>query len=81
MPHGTRPELKSGFAGIYKLLGLPVVPVAVDSGPIYQRWLKPKGVITYRIGEVIPPDLPRDEAEARVRNAINALNTPLPGQQ
>ena len=81
MPHGTRPELKSGFAGIYKLLGLPVVPVAVDSGLIYQRWLKPTGVITYRIGEVIPPGLPRDEAEARVRNAINALNTPLPGQQ
>ena len=76
VPHGEAPELKSGFAGIYKLLGLPVVPIAVDSGPIYQQWWKPKGVITYRIGAVIPPGLPRDEAEARVREAINALNSP-----
>lgn len=75
VPHGQAPELKSGFAGIYKLLGLPVVPIAVDSGPIYQRWLKPKGVITYRIGEVIPSGLPRSEAEAMVRDAINALNS------
>ena len=33
VPHGTRPPLKAGFAGIYKLLGVQVVPVAVDSGP------------------------------------------------
>ena len=40
VPHGARPPLQSGFAGLYKLLGLPVVPVAVDSGPLYHRWWK-----------------------------------------
>ncbi|MFM2301064.1 MAG: hypothetical protein RLZZ84_800 [Pseudomonadota bacterium] len=72
--HGTTPELKSGFAGLYKLLGMPVVPVAVDSGPLYHRWIKRPGTITYRFAEPIPAGLPRDEAEARVCAAINALN-------
>ena len=74
IPHGQQPPLRSGFAGLYKLLGLPVVPVAVDSGPTYHRWWKRRGTITIRFGEAIPPGLPRDEIEARVHAAINALN-------
>lgn len=74
VPHGTRPELKSGFAGIYKLLGLPVVPIAVNSGPLYHRLWKRPGVITYYIAPPIPPGLPRPEAEALVHAAINAYN-------
>jgi 1-acyl-sn-glycerol-3-phosphate acyltransferase len=56
------------------VLGLPVIPVAVDSGPTYQRWLKPRRPITYRFGEPIPPGLPREQVEVRVQAAINALN-------
>lgn len=74
VPHGTEPPLQAGFAGIYKLLGLPVVPVAVDSGPLYHRRWKRRGTITYRFGEAVPPGLPREEAEARVHAAMNALN-------
>lgn len=74
VPHGTAPEMKSGFAGLYKLLDLPVVPVAVDSGQLYHRWIKRPGTITYRFMPAIPPGLPRAEAEERVRVAINALN-------
>lgn len=72
--HGTRRDLQAGFAGIYKLLGLPVIPVAVDSGPLYHRKWKRSGVIRYRFAEEIPAGLPRDEIEARVEAAINALN-------
>lgn len=75
VPHGTRPPLQSGFAGLYKLLDLPVVPVAVNSGPLYHRRWKRSGVITIRIGEPIPTGLPREEIEARVLAAINALNS------
>jgi 1-acyl-sn-glycerol-3-phosphate acyltransferase len=75
VPHGSAPSLQSGFAGLYKLLGLPVVPVAVDSGPLYHRRWKRPGTVTMRYGEVIPPGLPREEVEARVHRAINALNT------
>ena len=74
VPHGERRELQAGFAGLYKALGLPVVPVAVDSGPSYKPALKPPRPITYRFGEPIPPGLPRAEVEARVIEAINALN-------
>lgn len=74
VPHGQRRPLQSGFAGIYKLINLPVVPLAVNSGGLYHRLWKRPGTITYRFGEVIPPGLPREEFEARVNAAINALN-------
>jgi 1-acyl-sn-glycerol-3-phosphate acyltransferase len=79
-PEGTRvrvgetPELRSGFAALYRALGLPVVPVAVDSGVVWGRGLIHRpGVITLKVGETIPPGLKRDEIEQRVHAAINAL--------
>lgn len=72
---GERPPLKAGFAGLYKVLKLPVVPIAVDSGRLWpKRGAKRAGVITYRFGEAIPPGLPREEAERRVWEAMNALD-------
>jgi 1-acyl-sn-glycerol-3-phosphate acyltransferase len=76
VPFGERRELQAGFAGLYKMLGLPVVPVATNSGPLYHRRWKLPGTVTFRIGEMIPPGLPREEIEARVQDAINALNGP-----
>lgn len=75
VPHGRVVPLQSGFAGLYKLLGLPVVPIAVDSGPLYHRRWKRSGIITFCVGETIPGGLPRDEIEARVQDAINRLNS------
>ncbi len=74
VPHGETLALQSGFAALYKLLGLPVVPIAVDSGPLYHRRWKRRGAITFRVGEPIPSGLPRAEIEARVLAAINVLN-------
>ncbi|MDT0576143.1 1-acyl-sn-glycerol-3-phosphate acyltransferase [Croceicoccus sp. F390] len=76
VPSGCEPALRAGFAGIYKLLNLPVVPVAVNSGHLYQGSPKRRGTITYRFGEIIPAGLERDEVERRVHAAINALNPP-----
>lgn len=72
---GERPPLQPGFAGLYKALGVPVVPLALDSGKVWLRhsWVKRPGTVTMRFGEPIPPGLPRREAEARVHAAINAL--------
>lgn len=81
-PEGTRvapgeaPPLQPGFAGLYKQLRLPVVPVALDSGRLWPRnsFLKRPGVVTMRFGDPIPPGLPRAEIEAKVHAAINALD-------
>lgn len=74
--HGDRPELKAGMAGLYRLLGLPIVPVALDSGRLAPkgRFIKKAGVVTFKVGETIPPGLKREEVERRVHAAINALN-------
>lgn len=74
--HGEAPPLQSGFAGLYKMLNVPVVPVAVNSGKLMPRnhWRRYPGVITYKVGEEIPAGLPRAEVEARVHAALNALN-------
>ena len=79
-PEGTRvrvgetPELKSGFAALYRTLGLPVVPVAVDSGRLWGRGLvHQSGTVTFKVGGTIPPGLKRADVEARVHAAINAL--------
>ena len=73
---GQRPELRAGFAGLYKSLGLAVTPVAIDSGRLWPRrsFVKHSGTVTIRIGEPIPPGLPRAEIEGRVHAAINSLN-------
>ncbi len=80
-PEGTRvapgeqPPLMPGFAGLYRALGLPVVPVAIDSGRLWprHRFIKRPGFVTFRFGDPIPPGLPRKQIEAQVHSAINAL--------
>ncbi len=76
VPRGQRPALQPGFAGLYKMLRLPVVPVAVDSGKCIPKdsWIYHGGIINYKVGEEIPAGLPRAEIESRVHSAINALN-------
>jgi len=76
VPPGEAPPLRPGFAGLYRALGLPVVPVAVDSGRLWGRsFVKRSGTVTFLVGETIPPGLKREEAEARVHAAINALES------
>lgn len=72
---GERPPLQPGFAGLYRALKLPVVPVAIDSGRLWPRgrFVKRAGIVTFRFGEPIPPGRQRAEIEAEVHREINAL--------
>ena len=80
-PEGTRvapgesPPLRSGFAGLYRLLQVEVVPIALDAGRLWPRqsFVKRAGTVTFRFGEPVPAGLPRREAERRVHDAINVL--------
>lgn len=66
-PEGTRrapgdpPQYHPGVAGLYLALGLPVVPVAVNSGLYWGRnaFRKRPGTIRAEILEPIPPGLDR----------------------
>jgi 1-acyl-sn-glycerol-3-phosphate acyltransferase len=75
VPLGQRPPLQSGFAGLYRALGLPVVPIALDSARLWPRsFVKHSGTIHFKVGEIIPAGLKREDVEQRVHAAINALN-------
>jgi 1-acyl-sn-glycerol-3-phosphate acyltransferase len=82
-PEGTRsamgetPPLQSGLAGLYRAVGLPVVPVALDTARVWPKHgpMQP-GVVTFRFGEAIPTGLKREQIESRVHAEINALNQP-----
>jgi 1-acyl-sn-glycerol-3-phosphate acyltransferase len=84
-PEGTRvrpgetPPLRPGFSGLYRALGLPVVPIAVDSGRLWGRGvLKKPGTVHFQIAEVVPTGLGREEIEARVHAGINLLEPSAP---
>jgi 1-acyl-sn-glycerol-3-phosphate acyltransferase len=80
-PEGTRsamgetPPMQAGLAGLYRAVGLPVVPVALDTAKVWPK-LGPmqSGTVTFRFGTPIPAGLKRDEVESRVFHDINALN-------
>ena len=77
VPVGETPPLQPGFAGLYRALKLPVVPVAVDAGRLWPRgrFIKRPGIVTMRFLAPIEPGLPRAEIEARVHAAINVLDS------
>jgi 1-acyl-sn-glycerol-3-phosphate acyltransferase len=81
-PEGTRvlpgetPPLRPGFSGLYRALGLPVVPIAMDSGRLWGRGvLKKPGTVHFQIAEIIPTGLGREDVEARVHAGINLLES------
>jgi 1-acyl-sn-glycerol-3-phosphate acyltransferase len=84
-PEGTRrapgapPDYKTGVALLYESLGVPCLPVALNSG-----WFWPRRSLTRRPGtivveflEPIPPGLPRDEFLTRLADAIEGASSRL----
>ncbi len=76
---GERAPLQAGFAGLYKLLGVPVVPVALNSGLFWGRrkFIKWPGVIDVEILPAIPPGLAREEFMVRLRERIESATQRL----
>jgi 1-acyl-sn-glycerol-3-phosphate acyltransferase len=82
-PEGTRkkpgaaPDYKPGVAGLYGMLGVACVPVALDSGRYWQGFTKHPGTISLEFLEVIPPGLKRREfmtlLEQRIETATNRM--------
>ncbi|MEO0499369.1 MAG: lysophospholipid acyltransferase family protein [Pseudomonadota bacterium] len=71
-PPGEAPPLRPGVAGLYRLLKMPVVPVALESAHVWPRkGLKRPGTVRLRFLPLIPAGLKRPEFEARLHAAIN----------
>jgi 1-acyl-sn-glycerol-3-phosphate acyltransferase len=82
-PEGTRkqpgasPDYKPGVAGLYSLLGVACVPVALDSGRYWQGFRKNPGTINLQFLESIPPGLKRREFMARLEHQIETATADL----
>lgn len=84
-PEGTRrppdapPDYRPGVAALYRSLGVPVVPAALNSGVFWGRrsWLKFPGRIVVEFLEPIPPGLDRATfmrtLEERIETATRRL--------
>ena len=76
VPPGARPPLQPGFAGLYRALKLPVVPVAVDSGRLgaarQLRQAAGNRHLPLRRADPAGPQA-RTRSRPRVHEAINAL--------
>jgi 1-acyl-sn-glycerol-3-phosphate acyltransferase len=82
-PEGTRkkpgaaPDYKPGVAGLYGLLGVECVPVALNSGVYWTGFLKHPGMIVLQFLEPIPPGLKRDAFMALLQQRIESATTAL----
>jgi 1-acyl-sn-glycerol-3-phosphate acyltransferase len=82
-PEGTRkkpdaaPDYKSGVAGLYGQLGVPCVPVALNSGLFWAGFIKHPGTIVLEFLEPIPPGLPRRDFMPRLQSAIETATARL----
>ncbi len=84
-PEGTRtlpgaaPAYQPGVAALYQHLKLPVVPVALNSGHLWQKnaFTKKPGVITIEFMENITPGMKNRDFLVRLQNIIEEKNQKL----
>ncbi len=76
----AKKSYRPGVFAIYKATGLPVVPIALNSGLIFSKttFVKKSGVIDVRLLEEIPPGLKREEFMTRLERAIENTMDMLP---
>lgn len=69
---GERRPYRGGIAAVYEGAGVPVVPMALNSGVFWPRraFVKRAGLITVAFLPPIPPGLPRAEMMARLEAAL-----------
>lgn len=84
-PEGTRmapgapPDYKPGYLALYDSLGVPCVPVALNSGLYWprRRLMRYPGTIVVEFLPPVPPGLPRKVARDRIETAIEAASRRL----
>jgi len=78
-PPGAAPAYKTGIVLLYETLGVPCVPVALNSGAFWPRrsWLRKPGIVVVEVLDPLPPGLPKAEFLARLQEAIETATNRL----
>ena len=78
-PPGAPPAYKTGIVLLYNSLGVPCVPVALNSVLFWPRrtWYRKPGTIIVEILDPIPPGLPKAEFMTRLQTAIETASDRL----
>lgn len=78
-PPGAPPAYKPGITLLYQALGIPCVPVALNSGYFWPRHsiMRRPGTIIVEFLPAIPPGLPRAEFMALLRDRIETATARL----
>jgi 1-acyl-sn-glycerol-3-phosphate acyltransferase len=73
---GAPPDYKPGYVALYEALGVPVVPLALNSGLFWPRnsLARYPGTIVVEVLEPVPPGLPRAAAREAIETAIEAAS-------
>jgi 1-acyl-sn-glycerol-3-phosphate acyltransferase len=87
-PEGTRrapgapPDYKTGVYLLYEALGIPCVPVALNSGLFWPRrsFRRYPGTIVVEFQDPIPPGLPKREFLPRLQETIETASNRLLGE-
>ena len=87
VPPGASKPYEIGVFALYESTGLPVVPVALNSGLVWPRnsWLKYPGTVDIHFLEPIQSGLTRKQfmakLEQRIENKMTALDTVTPNNK
>jgi 1-acyl-sn-glycerol-3-phosphate acyltransferase len=84
-PEGTRrapgapPDYKPGYVALYEALGVPCIPLALNSGLFWPRrsLMRYPGKIVVEILEPVAPGLPRAEFRRRIEGEIETATARL----
>ncbi len=86
VPFGQDAEIRGGFSMIAARTGLPIYPVATDSGLYWGRraFRKRPGTVRIHVGEPIPPHLPGPQLAAELKQrwleanlGVNPVDKPV----
>jgi 1-acyl-sn-glycerol-3-phosphate acyltransferase len=78
-PPGAPPDYKTGVVLLYEALGIPCIPVALNSGLFWPRrsLLRRPGTIVVEFLDPIPPGLPKSEFLSRLIESIETASNRL----
>ncbi|MDX2306932.1 MAG: lysophospholipid acyltransferase family protein [Hyphomicrobium sp.] len=84
-PEGTRqapgaaPDYKPGYLALYDALGVPLVPMALNSGLFWprRRMARYPGTVVVEFLDPVPPGEPRKAVKVKVEAAIEAATARL----